>query len=83
MITFEFISYSLQKQLYVPVRLQNRLNPSSIKLYILPALTVNSVGSITFNTDVHSNLGVPDPSQLAILCHPLWSHFFCLLLLLL
>jgi hypothetical protein len=58
------------------------LNPSSIKLYILPALTVNSVGNINFNIDVHSNLGVPDTSQLVILCHPLWSHFLCLLVLL-
>ena len=56
-------------------------NPSSIKLYQLSALTVNSVGNITFNTDVHSNLCVPDSSQLVILCHPLWSHFFCFLLL--
>lgn len=58
-------------------------NPSSIKLHILPALTVNSVGNITFNIDVHSNLGVPDHSELVTLYHPLWSHFFCFLLLLL
>jgi len=42
-------------------------NSSSIKLYIWPALRVNSVANITFNIDVHSNLGVPDPSQLVIL----------------